>query len=166
MATTKITNINQISSIFDNKMVAVIDYVTIQVYYKLRENIIDKAYSETSTTEYFNGRNRTGQFIESFKKEETKIKLRQVIGRIFQDVNVMQVLYASDGNFWNAHADIWGNDVRNGLIDILNGDNTGVWKTGSREGHFLDDTLDWIDKNIDRLVMEGATKAGIPIVKR
>lgn len=154
--------IDQVETLLASKMVQLINYVVDDVYEKLRENIVDKAYSTQDNTDYFNGTGRTDEFLESFQKDEIKQELRTIIGRIFQDINVMGIRQANPSHIWNKHESVWGDDIRSGLANILNSTNTGMW-TGSREGHFWDDTINYIETNLDEIVLKGANKYGIPI---
>lgn len=160
-----IRKIDQVDTMFADKMVQLIDYVVDDVYEVLKQNIVDKAYNENENTDYFNGNGRTGEFLESFQRDETKQELRTVIGRVFQDINFMRLASPNEGNMWTSHKSMLGQDVRSWLGDILNSTNTGMWVTGSRKGHFWDDTINYIDTNLDRIVLESARKIGIPIKK-
>lgn len=160
-----IRKIDQVDTMFADKMVQLIDYVVDDVYEVLKQNIVEKAYHDGDNTDYFNGGKRTTQFLESFRRDETKQELRTIIGRIFQDINFMQLLNPDKGYMWTAHKSMLGQDVRSSLGDILNSTNTGMWVTGSRQGHFWDDTINYIDTNLDSIVLKGARKIGIPIKK-
>lgn len=159
-----IHRIDQVETILASKMVQLIDYVVDDVYEELLNNIVDKAYNQGTNLDYFNGGDRTNQFLESLKKGETETQLRTVIGGIVQNIFTMQLKDAQPFHFWNSHKSMLGEDVRDSMIDILNSSNTGLWN-GSREGGFWDDTIKYIDTNLDSIVLKGASKYGIPIKK-
>jgi hypothetical protein len=149
---------------FDMMMTKIIDEAlnntTERIADKIEEIIIKNTFSDpTPNKYYYNGTGqRTGDFENAWNKRNISNNIRKSVKEVFYDWESMRFEASNSQNYFGAHSDLYGNDIRKQLAGWLNQDDI----VGGKVRHeFWPEVEEWTSKNLHKIFREELRKFGV-----
>lgn len=126
---------------------------------KLKNNITKNTYELGGDNyTYFRGSGEpTYEFLESFQWEEIKKGVTVITRNLVYNWGSMSL---QDDDVFPAHKSFEGKDMRRELADLLNFNGISAHK---ERKEFWEPTLEWVEENIDKLVVKYAKRYGLEL---
>lgn len=138
-----ITNDIEMATMLSNIASKVIEKVSKDMLFILKEYINDETYDPLPNAYYYNGSGKpTFQFREAFEFTQIENKIKQVVTELFY--NWQEMSYDPDTFL---HGSPWNGDMRQQLADILNVDGSTGFSTKIRKPYWDDYIKEMFDQN-------------------
>lgn len=157
MANYKFTNTKQIEKYLEKQIIKALTEVADVVRQRLYDTVKNRLYDAWTPSQY----KRTMELLKCISHTKVKKVYGSYVVNIYYDTKKIHP-YVSDDARWNKHADFWGEDVSEYIpLWIEYGTDNQYF---SHDGILaVEDTLEWISREYNRLFKEALLYKGIPL---